>query len=928
MKQAIIDATHGGLDIILYYYPQAQECINSKKKFKLRASERTASAAIKEFNGIWHVTDFGDDGKALSPFDIAMKEENLPFNQVLFLLADRYNVGSRLTADINKPKITSRLAKAGECDGDFSYKSRKEPSADELKVLGPMVSKDTCARYNYFALEYYTITSKDDNGRLRTIKFESTDKYPIFLRECGDFRKIYKPNEPNKAFRFFYKGTKPKDYINGLAELKAAFAKLEAEYIDDREESRDSHRYRKKKLPEAIFCSGERDALNCAGMGYFPLWLNSETATLSEREMADISRMCEKIYNVPDIDKTGVRRGCDFALKHLEVYTVTLPEWLRTYKDNRGNPRKDLRDFLELRPYTAEFAAMLGTAKQCKFWSITETEKGRRSEINTAHLLWFLQCNGFAKITDTVSHTDRYVRVDGYKVEEFTPKQIRSFVRIELERRFIPTEIINLYLNSKRTSTTLADDLPMAEIDFAKNTYNSRTFFFQNKSVTVRASGIEIIGNNDIQAHTWSNDISPHIYKEIEPAFTITDDAAIKGNIIFSVKNTDSHVFRYLINASRIYWREEFERRLDATAEQNEAYCTANRFNIFGPRLTLEEQSEQVRHLINKIYTLGYMLHRYKFDSKSLAVWIMENRLTDEDESSGGSGKSFFLKAIKKLGMANIVTLQGRDRRITENKHLLDRVSSNTDILLIDDANRYIDFDYFYTMITGDTTVNPKGDKSFEIEYKDSPIIAFTSNFPPPNDDSSTMRRILNVVFSDYYHQKTPNNDYRETRSIYDDFGCELFSDNYKEEYYNQDINFMLNCLQFYLSTIDKNKIWQPPMENVLKRINIAKMGNSFRDWAETFFSADNDNLNVLLNRIDTFTKFKVETGNQQWKMQRFTKALRAFCENADHIEALNPKELLNQQGRLIKKRGTQAIECIYVQSKGEPLNPRFKDEF
>ncbi len=924
MKQKILDATHGGLDIILSYYPQARECIDGKKKFKMRASERTPSASLKEYNGVWRVTDFGDGGTALSPFDVAMREECLPFNQVLFLLADRYNVDCRLNAEINKPKITSRAAKAGEKDGDFSYKAKKEPSEADLKVLGPFVKKETCARYNYYAIESYTVTKTDDAGKRKTTTFESTDTYPIFLHDCGEFCKIYKPNEPNKAFRFFYKGTKPKDYINGLDVLKAAFAKLEAEYIDDE----DDEPRRKKKLPEAVFCSGERDALNCAGMGYFPLWLNSESATLSEKDYADICRMCERIYNVPDIDDTGKRRGREFALRYLDIYTVQLPEWLLTYKDNRGKPRKDLRDLLELRPRHAEFASLLNTAKQCRFWNITETEKGKRSEINTAHLLWFLQCNGFAKIIDKVSHADRYIRINGYKVEEYTPKQIRSFVRVELERRALSTEIVNLYLNSKRTNASLADDLPTVEINFVKSTKNSRIFFFNNKSVIVTSGGAEEVHASVLQAYTWADNISPHTYKPLGSAFSITDDPNIPGNVLFNVLNTDSHVFRYLINASRIYWREELEQRIDATVEQNEAYARENKFNIMGDRLTDSEKTEQIRHLINKIYTLGYILHNYKFDSKSLAVWVMENKLTDEDDSSGGSGKSFFLKAIKKLALSNIVTLQGRDRRITENKHLLDRVSSNTDILLIDDANRYIDFDYFYTMITGDTTVNPKGNKSFEIDYKDSPILVFTSNFPPPNDDGSTMRRMLDVVFSDYYHQKTPNNNYNETRSIYDDFELEIFGDDYSEEFYNQDINFMINCLQFYLSTLSKHIIWQPPMENVIKRINIAKMGNSFRDWAESFFSPDNDNLNVLLNRLEVFNTFKLDTGNNQWKMQRFTKALRAFCDNAEYISDLNPRELLNAQGRLIKKSGTQVIECIYIRTNGAALNPNFKNGY
>ena len=39
MKQKILDATHGGLDIILYYYPQARECVDGRAKY-LRQNEK------------------------------------------------------------------------------------------------------------------------------------------------------------------------------------------------------------------------------------------------------------------------------------------------------------------------------------------------------------------------------------------------------------------------------------------------------------------------------------------------------------------------------------------------------------------------------------------------------------------------------------------------------------------------------------------------------------------------------------------------------------------------------------------------------------------------------------------------------------------------------------------------------------------------
>lgn len=919
MKQRILDVTRGGLDIILSYYPQAQECVDgSAKMFKLRTSEKTASASLKEYKGIWYVTDFGDDSTGRNAFDVAMREECLPFKQTIFLLAQRYGVETTLSSEINKPTIKSRKATKDEPNGTFSFVEKKEPSEADLEVFGPFVKPQTMQKYSYKSLESYSITKE---GKTTTIT--ANDNYPIFMRDCGTFQKIYKPLEYNKAFRFFYNGEKPRDYINGLEEVRKAFAKLEAE--NDEEED---VKARKRKLSEVIICSGERDAMNVAGMGFLPIWLNSETAALSDKDFYDLLRMADKVYNVPDIDDTGLRASAQLALRFLELHTVELPQWLRSYKDNRGKGRKDLRDFLELRPANAEFNKLLNTAKQCKFWNIIVSEKGNRTEIKTTSLLYYLRLNGFYKIKDKVTNQMRYIRVSGYKVEEYEPKRIRDFIKTDLQHRQLDNAILDVFLNSKRTGAALADDLETIELNFEKNSFNSRTFFFENCSITVTADKVTETRNDDIKSYTWINNVSPHRFKRLEPSFEVKVDKQT-DNLSFLITSTKSHYFRMLINASRIYWKEEFEHRLSNVVEENEQYRKDFQFATDGPRLKQEEITEQTRHILNKIYAIGYMLHRYKFDSKSLAVWVMENKLTDEDESSGGSGKSFFLKALKKLSLMNIVTLQGRDKKVTENKHLLDRVSADTDLLLVDDAHRYIDFDYFYTMITGDATVNPKGDKSFEIDYQDSPNMAFTSNFPPPNNDRSTMRRMLNVVFSDYYHERGNDGAYLESRSIRDDFGYDLFGNEYTEEFYNEDINFCVDCLQFYLSMIPFNVVLQPPMENVMKRINIAQMGGVFKEWAEVFFSADSDNLDVLLNKSVIFKTFVTETGNNLWKIHKFTKALKAFVENTDYIEELNPRQLQGNDGkRILRKIDGKQTECIYLKTVGAPLNEQFKLDY
>ena len=120
---------------------------------------------------------------------------------------------------------------------------------------------------------------------------------------------------------------------------------------------------------------------------------------------------------------------------------------------------------------------------------------------------------------------------------------------------------------------------------------------------------------------------------------------------------------------------------------------------------------------------------------------------------------------------------------MTKNPHIYDRVTEYTDMVLVDDANQYLPFEFFYDTITGVMTVNPKNNKSYEIPFTKSPKFCFTSNFPLRNSDDSTEARVLYTVFSDYYHEKTEQNTYRQTRKIADDFGKNLFDDYNDDEW-------------------------------------------------------------------------------------------------------------------------------------------------
>ena len=912
--------TRGGLDIILSYYPQAGECLDSRKPFRMR-NERTPSAYIKRFGEIWKVTDFGDDAHAMNGVNICMKEEGRNFREALCILADRFGVSETLSASVNRAVITTRPATADEKEGDFSYECRDRFTEKELEIWGPKVTQEHLDALSYFPLISYTKTSKDrETGALKTTTVASTETYPIFLRQCGEFVKIYQPLNPDKAFRFFYNGTKPKDFLNGLKELQTAYTQFNESQrrTFEGDPLNEGRPYKVAKLQSACICSGERDAVNCLANGCYPLWLNSETAPFTETMYKDVTKCVETLYNIPDKDDTGIRRGRELAFKYIDIRTAFLPDWLSDYRDNRGRPRKDLRDYVELRSSRHDFEALLKTAMPVRFWETTMTENGSRLEVNTAYFIHFLSMSGFGRLEDTLSREEYLVKVDGTMVRKVTAKDIRQYVIAWLRERHEDVKVLNLILNSNRTKGTTMEDLPLLNLSFSTCESDRQFVYFKNLCVEVTADKFSEHKANDMDRYVWEDNISQVHYRRTAPAFDFRRESEDMWSICPT--NIKSHYFRYLINASRIYWREELEQRATENAEENARYNEANKFNICGPRLNYEEQQEQMQNLAAKLFAIGYLLHRHKDQARAWALWIMEDKISNDGESSGGSGKSFMIKFLENI--KKILFLGGKNKKLTENQFIFQNVTESTDIIWVDDADQHFDFTFFYDKITGSLETNKKHVDSNVMDFTKSPKFAFTSNFPPPNKDSATLRRLLFVVFSDYYHQKTDDNDYRESRRIYDDFNLELGGEHYTNEMWNDDVNFMLDCIQFYLKVSKEVVKITPPMDRIKDRISIQIMGNQFRQWAEVYFHKNSENVNTYISKNDTFNAFLRESNVKGWTTNKFSKAIREFCSQCDWVTELNPVELVNDnKGRIIRKNFMgKSEEFYYIRTENKPI--------
>jgi hypothetical protein len=906
-QQEILSKTQGGLNIILHYYPQATDALkNNRKEFKIRESERTPSARLKQLpDGNWVVTDFGDDMTPRNGIQVCMKEEEISYREAIVKLAGRYGVGG-INPEVNKPGFEKRPATTEEEEGKTYFDIKEEITEKELLELGPLVTKEVCKKYNVHSLNSFTYI-KNREAQVTT----SNENYPIFMRDCGDFQKIFQPKNPDKAFRFRYAGKKEKEYVNGLSQVVKAYKELESDYDP---ESEDPDKKKMSKLPEIIRASGERDALNLAGMGFNVIWFNSESESISPKLYSELTKMAYDIYNLPDIDVTGKKQAYKLGLQYLDLKTIWLPAKLSEYKDHRGNPRKDFRDYVDLWPKVEDFKKLMSVAMPMRFWDVTYADSGIKYVFNNEQAYYFLQGNGFFQFENkNVRDGMMFIKMEGNIISQVDPEECRKFIQNFLKERFLPIPLRNTVHRSNQLSENSLRGLEEIKLDFTDYDKNTQYLFFSNRTWKVTAKELLELKPTEVDRCVWKEEVIPHKVSRKDPPFKITYDKE-DNEFDIEILNHDSLFFRFLTNASRVHWKTELmkRRKSEVPGPEDKEYFQANRWNIAGPRLEYEEIWEQKQHLINKIFSIGYLLHRYKDPARPWCVFAMDNKITETGESHGRSGKSLCYRTIRFFMKS--VTLNGRNPKLTENPHVYDRVTEHTDYILVDDADQYLNFGFFFNALQGDMEVNPKNNQSYEIPFEHVPKFCITSNFTLRNIDPSTEGRILYTVFSDFYHVKSEGEDYEEDFTIRDDFGKNLFLD-YNEEDWNNDFNFFAACLQFYLSVPREIKI-NPPMDNVTKRNLRTEMTEAFKNWADVYFDKDDGNCDKLVERDIAYKDFEAKSGQHKWTTNKFTKALKAWCKYTDYVQKFNPEQFRNSSGRIIRKISGSATEMIFIQTR------------
>lgn len=929
VKQQIYNATDNGLDIITKLYPDAENAIGKKNKpFKVRDDEKSASAYLwfSKTQDTWCVKDFGDDN-AKNSIDLYMLQNNRSFSEAIQELSQDYGI-SKEVPEHRKATLTFSNATATDKITDWHIEYADKIPTTALATLGVHVTQKVCDKFNFKYVKSLTtfFISKKTNQLTKLVK-APTDNYPIYAFDNDTWHKTYEPfaRKEDKAPRFRFFGSKPERYIFGLDNIKDNVDRKRSENDDEKKADKDV------KLDNAIMVSGGSDGLNVASLNpeYNVIWFNSESEQITPKEYFALKKDVKNVYNIADIDTTGIKQAVKLGNEYLDLKHIWLPEKLTLLKDNRGNNCKDVKDYINKynnknNPDTIRsmFAKLYDNALPFQLWDAYKQKDVWKYKFNSEYAMHFLKHQGFYKLKDEdVKEQFYFIHKKENVVTRVTATEIKDYVINFVRKKELSVGVRNLILDTTKLSEKALSALLPIDLNFKSSTFNTQNLSFTNTGLQITPHSITTITNSKTNNVVWQQNVFNHHFTIQDSHFKI--DATNPDACKVDVLKADNKFFNYVINTSRMFWCNELEHKTLNTPEKKQAYFKANQFNIKGKLLNQQQQQEQQQHLANKIYAFGYFLHTHKQMSSSYFVYAMDNKISDVKESHGGSGKSIMWDVAMRHIYKNVKFLNGRDKETLDDKFALDGVSKTTDAILIDDAHEYFSIKKYFSVVTGSTLVNPKNNKPFEIVFDNSPKIVATSNYQLKELDPSTSRRLLYVLYSDYYHNNE-SGDYNEQRKVRDDFDMDLFTD-FSDTDWNDFYNFTAQCIQFYLG---QNSMIKPPMENAnIQHLNRI-MGDAFSNWADTYFDEANNHLDCYTSRPDMMLDYKNEIGKNAKNAQSFKKSLEAWCKKMEY--KFNPIDKIpaNSQGKYRKMMNNPAKqkteEHFYIQTNTanqQPIN-------
>lgn len=932
--QELYSKTNNGLDILHKYIPECVDLENTNNKFSsaLIREEKTPSCTLYSTDNYWIIKDHG--GENYNPVNIVMKITGLEFLEALKHLYSEFNISE--TSYISATKKDFKENTKNLSASHFEIEIKKKP--ENLDYFGPFVTLQNAKDYNIVELDSYVrVTKKTNEKSSKIITVTATASYPIFAysNNLKKWAKTYCPGEFKhknakgqiQNYKHGYLGTKDDSYVHGLElilkhsnEKEVLKLHKELSYTKGKEARKGLlEQLKEHQVENIIICTGGSDGINVASLdhSYYPIWFNSESEQISFALYSRLRKLCVNFYNLPDTDIAGVKYANEVANKYWNLKTIQLPQ------GKMGKNGKDFRDWMayykkaDKEDLKDQFDKLLRLALKCNF---TEKNEQGRPRIHLAYFHYFLNTNNYFSYKEDFGYDEKsnedksfVVKLNNHVVSVPESAEIRNFTIDYVKDKGVGLDIVNLIKRAKVFNVNELKTLNRTSLDFTNNTAKTQLFYFNNGVVNVTAEKVSFSSVNGLSKYVWKHKVNQKNFRVTNKFFNHHVDGSGNNRVTISKDNCE---FRnYLINSSRVFWRKELEEPF-STLKEAKVYQAQNKFTLNDANLTSEEHLIQERHFLNKCFSIGYLMHRFKREDFAKFVYVMDDAVKESvDEANGGTGKSLLVRALEEV--LSIYYIDGKKANLDKDSHLFGGLKLEDDLITLEDGIKNMGFETFYNKVTGKIDVNPKQKQGFNVPFSQSPKFVGTFNYGINKSNGSNLRRLFYVSFSDYYHAKTDN--FKEERKVSDDFGHSFFQD-WDNIEYNNFFNFLMQCCQFYLANI-KNEM-TAPMDNISVNNLKSQIGDNTMEWAENYFMED-ARFNKGICRREMYEDYKLYVGPKSTKgVNNFKTSLEKYCKINNYV--FNPFEMLNRQGRIkenyyppgSQKRSTR--EVFYIQKNTE----------
>lgn len=506
-----------------------------------------------------------------------------------------------------------------------------------------------------------------------------------------------------------------------------------------------------------------------------------------------------------------------------------------------------------------------------EFWELSYDKEGNaKVSFDGQTALDFLRACGFYRLRSRPTEADgassyEIIHIEDGVISRSSTVDVRDFVFNYVRQATKSPTVLGYF--AQKLDIVLSDK-KIERLDCIENSFNN---FELGTQRTYYANGQVVVTANEItpcqpMEKVWKSRIIKRNFTRTE-IMKITKSESDGFDISLTSDGAKCEFLQFLMNASNSFFSPDEPRKL-----------------------TKNEADEYVRHIVNKITSIGYLLSDYKLPTERKAVVVQDHEMSEVGQSYGGSGKSLLGAAIGHV--TSQVFIDGK--RDSDERFIFERVSNATRNILIDDVKTNFNFERLFALVTGDMIIERKNIAPLTIPQKESPKFLITTNHAINKaEEGSTRRRISYMEFSNWY-----NSDH----TIINEFH-HMFFDDWDDYQWNLFDNLMMECVMYYLRSLEQK--WgnegegavPPPMENIMLRTLRQEIGEVMLQWGEEFYDPSGVNLNERKSRKEIYEAFTVYAKDYGRNVtpSNFRKKLVAFCRYEGYD--LNPSKK-NKEGQ------------------------------